>query len=46
MKKQHVLVEFEKWHAIRASVGAWVACLHLRRASVGDLGGVLAWVAC
>ena len=38
-----LLKEFEKWRAIRASVGgvggvlAWVTCC---------VGGVLAWVAC
>ena len=39
--------EFEKWRAIRASVGgvlAWVACLRGWRACVGGLGSVLAWV--
>ena len=44
--KPSFLREFEKWSAIRASVGgvsgvlAWVACLH------GWRGGMLAWVAC
>ena len=44
--------EFEKWHAIRASVGgvggvlACVACLRGWHASVGVVVGVLAWVAC
>ena len=41
--------EFEKWCAIRASVGgvggvlAWVAS---QRTCVGGVSGVLAWVAC
>ena len=46
--------DFEKWRAIRVSVGsvggvlawvAWVAYLHGWCASVHDVGGVLAWVA-
>ena len=50
-QKKH---EFEKWHAIRASVAgvgdvlawvAWVVCLSGWRASAGGVGGVLAWVA-
>ena len=45
-------IEFEKWRAIRASVGgvggvlAWVACLEGWCASVGGMGGLLSWVAC
>ena len=46
--------EFEKWRAIRASVGGvgdvlawvtWVVCLRGWRASMGGVGGMLAWVA-
>ena len=33
--------EFEKWRAIRASVGGVHVWWH---ASVGDVGGMLAWV--
>ena len=45
--------EFEKWRAIRASVGGvgdvqawvlWVECLRGWHASVGDVGGVLTWL--
>ena len=49
---QTYCTEFEKWRAVRGSVGgvlawvAWVACLRGWHASVGDVGGVLAWVAC
>ena len=43
------IFEFEKWRAIRASVGgvlawvAWIACL---RGWCASVGGVLTWVAC
>ena len=52
VKNKRINNEFQKWRAIRASVGgvggvlawvAWVVCLRGWRASVG---GVLAWVAC
>ena len=36
-------MEFEKWCVIRASVGGVLACEW--RASVGDVGGMHAWVA-
>ena len=48
-------MEFEKWHAIPASMGgvggvlawvAWMACLHGWRASVDGMDGVLMCVAC
>ena len=47
--------EFEKWRAIRASVGgvddvlawvAWVACLRGWRGWHANVGGELAWVVC
>ena len=44
MQKWFYENEYEKWRAIRASVGgvlAWVACLRGWRPSVG---GVLVWV--
>ena len=49
VKNKRINNEFQKWRAIRASVGGvlawvvWVVCLRGWRASVG---GVLAWVAC
>ena len=42
--ERYLISEFEKWRAIRASVGgvlAWVSCLRGCRAR---MGGVLTWV--
>ena len=42
--------EFEKWHAIRASMGGvvgvleWVVCSHEWRANLGYVVAMLAWV--
>ena len=40
-----MLKRVQKWRAIRASVVAWVACLRGWCASVGGVGGALAWMA-
>ena len=40
--KKSLIMEFKKWCVIRASVGGVLACEW--RASVGDVGGMHAWV--
>ena len=51
-KKKYEKHEFEKWRTIRTSVGdvggvlAWVACLHVWRACVGNVLVWVTWVVC